>query len=72
MGNSSYRYPAYAAADADQATVEAKAQDIVDFTFGQLMRQNGVTLERLMGAGVRCNFYAYCDGDSIFLYCLYA
>lgn len=72
MGNSSYRYPAYAAADADQATAEAKARDIVDYTFRQLMQQNGVTLERLTEAGIRCNVYAYRDGDGIFLYCLYA
>lgn len=72
MGNSSYRYPAYASAGADQATVEAKARDIVDYTFQQLIQQNGVTLERLVEAGVRCNVYAYRDGDSFFLYCLYA
>lgn len=72
MSNSSYRFPAYASTDADQATVEAKARDIVEYTFRQLMQQNGVTLERLAEAGVRCNVYAYRDGDSIFLYCLYA
>lgn len=70
MGNSSYRYPAYASANADQATVEAK--DIVDYTFCQLMQQNGVNMERLIEAGGRCNVYAYRDGDAIFLYCLFA
>lgn len=71
MGNSSYFYPAMAAADAEQDAVNRKAMDAVDFTFRRLMQQSGITPERLREAGVRCNVYAYRDGGSIFLYCLY-
>ena len=37
MDNSAYRFPASVAADASQETLEAKARDMVDYTFRQLM-----------------------------------
>ena len=41
MGNSAYRFPASVSADASQETLEAKARDMVDYTFLQLMMQAG-------------------------------
>ena len=68
--NSDYRYPAYTSVDADQATIEAKARDMVDFTFRQLMG-NRYTVEDIIGAAIPCNVYAYQDGDGIAIYCFY-
>ena len=42
LDNSAYRFPASVAADASQETLEAKARDMVDYTFCQLMMQAGV------------------------------
>ena len=70
FSNSDFRYPAYTSADADQDTVEAKARDMVDFTFRQLMG-NRYTVEDIIGAAIPCNVYAYRDGDGITIYCFY-
>ena len=42
MDNSAYRFPASVAADASQEALEAKARDMVDYTFRQLMMQAGM------------------------------
>ena len=70
MGNSAYRFPASVAADASQETLEAKAQDMVDYTFRQLMMQAGV--DTLADAGIRCNVCIVEDGGSLLIYVLYA
>ena len=70
MGNSAYRFPASVAADASQETLEAKARDMVDYTFRQLMMQAGV--DTLAGAGLRCNVCIVEDGASLLIYVLYA
>ena len=70
FSNSDFRYPAYTSADADQATVEAKARDMVDFTFRQLMG-NRYTIEDIMVVGITCNVYVYQEGDGITIYCFY-
>ena len=41
LDNSAYRFPAAVPLDASQETLEAKARDMVDFTFHQLMMQAG-------------------------------
>ena len=69
--NSDYRYPAYTSADADQATVEAKARDMVDFTF-RLLMGNCYTIEDIMVVGITCNVYVYQEGDGITIYCFYS
>ena len=56
--------------DASQETLEAKARDMVDFTFHQLMMQTGV--DSLADAGFRCNVYIVEDGGSLLIYALYA
>ncbi len=69
LDNSAYRFPASVPADATQATLEAKARDMVDFTFRQLMMQAGV--DTLADAGFRCNVCIMEDGGSLLIYVLY-
>lgn len=70
MSNSAYRFPASVAADASQEALEAKARDMVDYTFRQLMMQAGV--DTLADAGLRCNVCIIEDGSSLLIYVLYA
>ena len=69
LGNSAYRFPASVAADASQETSEAKARDMVDFTFRQLMMQAG--RNTIADAGFRCNVCIIEDGGSLLIYVLY-
>lgn len=70
LDNSAYRFPASVATDASQETLEAKARDMVDYTFQQLMMQAGVNT--LADAGIRCNVCIVEDGASLLIYVLYA
>ncbi len=70
LGNSAYRFPASVSADASQETLEAKARDMVDYTFQQLMMQAGV--DTLADAGIRCSVCIVEDGASLLIYVLYA
>lgn len=70
LDNSAYRFPASVAADASQETLEAKARDMVDYTFCQLMMQAGV--DTLADADLRCNVCIVEDGASLLIYVLYA
>lgn len=70
LGNSAYRFPASVAVDASQETLEAKARDMVDYTFRQLMMQAGV--DTLADAGIRCSVCIVEDGASLLIYVLYA
>jgi len=69
LGNSAYRFPAAVPLDASQETLEAKAKDMVDFTFRQLMVQAGV--DSLADAGFRCNVCIIEEGGSLLIYVLY-
>lgn len=69
LGNSAYRFPAAVPVDASQATLDAKARDMVDFTFRQLMMQAGV--DSLADAGFRCSVTIVEDGGSLLVYVLY-
>lgn len=69
LGNSAYRFPAAAPVDASQATLEAKARDMVDFTFRQLMMQAGK--DSVADAGFHCNVCIVEDGGSLLIYVLY-
>ena len=69
LDNSAYRFPAAVPTDASQETLEAKAKDMVDFTFRQLMMQAGV--DTVADAGFRCNVYIVEDGGSLLIYVLY-
>lgn len=70
LDNSAYRFPASVATDASQETLEAKARDMVDYTFQQLMMQAGA--DTLADAGIRCNVCIVEDGASLLIYVLYA
>ena len=70
LDNGAYRFPASVAADASQETLEAKARDMADYTFRQLMMQAGV--DTLADAGIRCNVCIVEDGASLLIYVLYA
>ena len=69
LDNSAYRFPAAVPVDASQATLEAKAWDMVDFTFHQLMMQAG--RDSVADAGFHCNVCIVEDGGSLLIYVLY-
>ena len=69
LDNSAYRFPAAVPVDASQETLEAKARDMVDFTFRQLMMQAG--RDSVTDAGFHCNVCIAEDGGSLLIYVLY-
>lgn len=69
LDNSAYRFPAAVPVDVLQETLEAKARDMVDFTFRQLMMQAGV--DSIADAGFRCNVCIIEEGSNLLLYVLY-
>ena len=69
LNNSAYRFPAAVPVDASQDTLNAKARDMVDFTFRQLMMQAG--RDSVTDAGFRCNVCIVEDGGSLLIYVLY-
>ena len=70
LDNSAYRFPASVAADASQEVLEAKARDMVDYTFRQFMMQAG--MDSIADAGFHCNVCIVEDGISLLIYVLYA
>ena len=69
LDNSAYRFPAAVPTDASQETLEAKARDMVDFTFRQFMMQAG--RDSVADAGFHCNVCIVEDGGSLLIYVLY-
>ena len=69
LDNSAYRFPAAVPVNASQETLEAKARDMVDFTFRQIMMQAGV--DTIADAGFHCNVCIVEDGGSLLIYVLY-
>lgn len=69
LDNSAYRFPAAVPVGASQETLEAKARDMVDFTFRQLMMQTG--RNSVADAGFHCNVCIVEDGGSLLIYVLY-
>ena len=69
LDNSAYRFPAAVPTDASQETLEAKARDMVDFTFRQFMMQVG--RDSVADAGFHCNVCIVEDGGSLLIYVLY-
>ena len=69
LDNSAYRFPAAVPVDASQETLEAKARDMVDFTFKQLMMQAG--RDSVADAGFHCNVCIVEDRGSLLIYVLY-
>ena len=69
LDNSAYRFPASVSVDASQEALEAKARDMVDYTFCQLMMQAG--MDSIADAGFHCNVCIVEDGTSLLIYALY-
>ena len=69
LDNSAYRFPASVAADASREVLEAKARDMVDYTFRQPMMQAG--MDSIADAGFHCNVCIVEDGTSLLIYVLY-
>lgn len=69
LDNSAYRFSAAVPVDASQETLEAKAKNMADFTFRQLMMQAGV--DTIADAGFRCNVCIIENGGSLLTYVLY-
>ena len=69
LNNSAYRFPAVVPMEASQETLEAKARDMVDFTFRQLMMQADV--DTIADAGFHCNVCIIEEGGSLLIYVLY-
>ena len=69
LDNSAYRFPAAVPVDASQEMLEAKARDMVDFTFRQLMMQ--ARRDSVADAGFHCNVCIVEDGGSLLIYVLY-
>ena len=69
LDNSAYRFPAAVPVDASQETLEAKARDMVDFTFRQIMMQAG--RDSVADAGFHCNVCIVENGGSLLIYVLY-
>ena len=69
LDNSAYRFPAAVPTDVSQETLNAKARDMVDFTFRQLMMQAGV--DSVADAEFHCNVCIVEDGRSLLIYVLY-
>ncbi len=69
LDSSAYRFPAAVPVNASQETLEAKARDMVDFTFRQLMMQAG--RDTIADAGFHCNICIVEDGGSLLIYALY-
>ena len=69
LDNSAYRFPASVSVDASQEALEAKARDMVDYTFCQLMMQAG--MDSIADAGFHCNVCIVEDGASLLIYVLY-
>lgn len=70
LDNSAYRFPASVSVDASQEALEAKARDMVDYTFRQLMMQAG--MDSIADAGFHCNVCIVEDGTSLLIYVLFA
>ena len=70
LDDSAYRFPASVSVDASQEVLEAKARDMVDYTFRQLMMQAG--MDSIADAGFHCNVCIVEDGASLLIYVLYA
>lgn len=69
LNNSAYRFPAVVPVDTSQETLEAKARDMVDFTFRQIMIQAG--RDSVADAGFHCNVCIVEDGENLLIYVLY-
>lgn len=71
LDNSAYRFPAVVPNTVSQETLNAKAIDMVEFTFQQLMRVDGLTMQDFIDLGFRCNIYTYESNGEFSTYVFY-
>ena len=71
LDNSAYRFPAVVPNTVSQETLNAKAIDMVEFTFQQLMRVDGLTTQDFIDLGFRCNIYTYESNGEFSTYVFY-
>jgi len=71
MGNSAYRFPAVVPETISQETLNAKAVDMVEFTFQQLIRVDVLTTQDFIALGIRCNVYCCHENGDILTYVFY-
>jgi len=71
MNNSAYRFPAVVPETVSQDTLNAKAIDMVEFTFQQLIRVDGLTMQDFADLGIRCNVYCCYENGDILTYVFY-
>ena len=70
--NSAYRFPAVVPDTASQETLNAKAIDMVDYTFHQQMVLNRVTVEQVRDAEFHCNVAIVAENGEWYTYVFYA
>ena len=70
--NSAYRFPTVVPDTASQETLNAKAIDIVDYTFQQQMVLNRVTVEQVRDAEFHCNVAIVAENGEWYTYVFYA
>ena len=70
--NSAYRFPAVVPDTASQETLNAKAIDMVDYTFQQQMVLNRVTVEQIRDAEFHCNITIVAENGEWYTYVFYA
>ena len=71
FNNSSYRFPAVVPDGVSQETLNAKAIDMVEYTFQQQIALCGITMEDIRNAGIRCNVYCCRENGDILTYIFY-
>ena len=72
FNNSAYRFPAVVPVTASQETLNAKAIDMVDYTFQQQMVLNRVTVEQIRDAEFHCNIAIVAENNEWYTYVFYA
>ena len=72
FGNSAYRFPAVVPGTASQETLNAKAIDMVDYTFQQQMVLNRVTVEQIRDSEFHCNITIVEENGEWYTYVFYA
>lgn len=71
LDNSAYRFPAVVPTTVSQDTLNAKAIDMVEYTFQQLMRVDKLTLQDFTDLGFRCNVFTYESNGEFLTYVFY-
>lgn len=71
LDNSAYRFPAAVPVTVSQETLNAKAIDMVEYTFQQLMRVDKLTLQDFSDLGFRCSVFTYESNGEFLTYVFY-